>query len=70
MKKVLESLLLAALLLALPGNALAQKKAAKNALEKNMPLRIISFTDEEKDVIKPFCFLTKKPIIYLANVSE
>jgi GTP-binding protein YchF len=43
---------------------------AKNALEKNMPLRVISFTDEELQVIKPFCFLTIKPIIYLANVSE
>ena len=43
---------------------------AKNALEKNVPLRVVSFTDEEKDVIKPFCFLTLKPIIYLANVSE
>ena len=42
---------------------------AKNSLEKNMPLRVISFTDEEKEVIKPFCFLTLKPIIYLANVS-
>ena len=26
--------------------------------------------DEEKQIIKPFCFLTIKPIIYLANVSE
>ena len=43
---------------------------AKNALEKNVPLRVISFTDEEKQIIKPFCFLTLKPIIYLANVSE
>ena len=43
---------------------------AKNALEKNVPLRVISFTDEEKLIIKPFCFLTQKPIIYLANVSE
>ena len=34
MKKVLESLLLAALLLALPGNAFAQKKAAKMATKK------------------------------------
>ena len=34
MKKVLESLLLAALLLALPGNAFAQKKAAKKATKK------------------------------------
>ena len=43
---------------------------SKNALEKNVPLRVISYTDEEKEVIKPFCFLTQKPIIYLANVSE
>ena len=28
------------------------------------------FTDEELLTIKPFCFLTLKPIIYLANVSE
>ena len=40
------------------------------ALEKNIPLRVISFTDEEKIIIKPFCFLTQKPIIYLANVME
>ena len=43
---------------------------AKNALEKNMPLRVISFNEEELQIIKPFCFLTIKPIIYLANVSE
>ena len=43
---------------------------AKNALEKNVPLRVISFTDEELLHIKSFCFLTIKPIIYLANVSE
>ena len=34
MKKVLESLLLVALLFALPGNALAQKKTAKKATKK------------------------------------
>jgi len=43
---------------------------AKNALEKNIPLRMISFKDEELSVIKPFCFLTIKPIIYLANVKD
>lgn len=43
---------------------------AKNALEKNVPLRMIEFTDEERKIIKPFCFLTIKPIIYLANVKE
>ena len=43
---------------------------AKNGLENNIPLRLINFTDEELLTIKPFCFLTLKPIIYLANVSE
>lgn len=43
---------------------------AKNALEKNVPLRMVDFKDEEKLIIKPMCFLTIKPIIYLANVSE
>ena len=43
---------------------------AKNALEKNIPLRMVDFKDEEKAIIKPMCFLTIKPIIYLANVSE
>ena len=43
---------------------------AKNALEKNIPLRVINFSDEELQLIKSFCFLTIKPIIYLANVSE
>lgn len=43
---------------------------SKNALEKNVPLRMIQFTEEEKKILKPFCFLTIKPIIYLANVKE
>ena len=43
---------------------------AKNALEKNIPLRMVSFKDEELLLIKPFCFLTIKPIIYLANVKD
>lgn len=43
---------------------------AKKALEENVPLRQVSFTDEEKLILKPFSFLTIKPIIYLANISE
>lgn len=45
-------------------------KKAKVALEKAIPLREIEFTDEEKVKIKSFQFLTQKPIIYLANISE
>ena len=45
-------------------------KKAKAALEKAIPLREVSFTDEELLKIKSFQFLTMKPILYLANISE
>ncbi len=45
-------------------------KKAKEALEKNIPLRLVSFTDEEEQLLKSYSFLTLKPIIYLANISE
>ena len=48
----------------------AALKKAKEALEKSIPLREIKFTEEEKIKIKSFQFLTEKPIIYLANISE
>lgn len=43
---------------------------AKRSLENNIPLRLIEYTDEEKNILKSYSFLTLKPIIYLANVSE
>ena len=43
---------------------------SKEALEKNIPLRQIKFSDDEKKVLKSYSFLTIKPIIYLANISE
>ncbi len=42
----------------------------KEALEKDIPLRKISFNEEEEKLIRNFHFLTIKPIIYMANVSE
>ena len=45
-------------------------KKAQNALERAIPLREITWTDEELEKIKSYCFLTIKPILYLANVSE
>ena len=45
-------------------------KKAKNALEQAIPLREIEFNEEELEKIKSFQFLTLKPILYLANVSE
>ena len=43
---------------------------AKNWLESNKALRTLELTEEENLIIKPFNFLTIKPIIYIANVSE
>ena len=45
-------------------------KKAKDALEKAIPLREISLTDDEKLKLKAFQFLTLKPIIYMANIDE
>lgn len=45
-------------------------KKAKDNLEKNIPLRLVDFTKEEKKTLKSYQFLTLKPIIYLANVGE
>ena len=43
---------------------------AKEALEKNISLRSVDFTKEERLAIKSYNFLTLKPIIYMANISE
>ncbi len=45
-------------------------KKAKENLEKNIPLRIVHFSEEELQLLNNFSFLTIKPIIYLANVNE
>ena len=42
----------------------------RNNLEANIPLRRISFSEDEQKLLKNFNFLTIKPIIYVANVSE
>ncbi len=43
---------------------------AKEALEKNIALRDVDYSEEELLAIKSFSFLTLKPIIYVANISE
>lgn len=39
-------------------------------LEQNIPVRKLTFTEEEELLLKPFQFLTAKPIIYVANINE
>ena len=45
-------------------------KRIKDALENNIPARRLEYTEEEEKMIKNYSLLTKKPIIYMANVSE
>ncbi len=45
-------------------------KKVINHLADNKPLRSLELDDEEKVILRPFNFLTVKPIIYVANVSE
>ncbi|OGS25094.1 MAG: redox-regulated ATPase YchF [Elusimicrobia bacterium RIFOXYB2_FULL_50_12] len=40
------------------------------ALEKNLPVRGISFNADEQQLLKTYGFLTAKKVIYVANVNE
>ena len=42
----------------------------KEQLEKNIPVRKIEMTDDDKKILSGFKLITAKPIIYVANVSE
>ena len=42
----------------------------KSALEEGKTARTLSYTDEEKEIIRDFFLLTTKPVIYCANISE
>ena len=42
----------------------------KTALEEGKAARSLTYTDEEKEVLKEAFLLTLKPIMYVANVSE
>ena len=43
---------------------------SKESLEKEIPLRELEMTPEEKKFIRGFMFLSQKPILYVLNVSE
>ncbi len=40
------------------------------ALNQAMPVRSIAFSKEELAVLKPFCLITAKPAMFVANVAE
>ena len=43
---------------------------SKESLEKEIPLRELEMTEDEKMLIRGFMFLSQKPILYALNVSE
>lgn len=45
-------------------------KKIHEALISNTALRRIDFSEDELKILRPFNFLTLKPIIYMANISE
>ncbi|MDD2505389.1 MAG: redox-regulated ATPase YchF [Bacilli bacterium] len=45
-------------------------KKSEDCLLKNIPLRKLELTKEEKLILKNFSLITLKPIIYVTNVSE
>ena len=51
-------------------NEVALMKKIKEALENNIPARRLEYTEDEEKLLKSFNLLTKKPLIYAANVSE
>ena len=42
----------------------------KEALDNGKCARTLSYTDEEKDVLRECFLLTMKPVLYVANISE
>jgi ribosome-binding ATPase len=45
-------------------------KKVRDHLAAGLPLRKMVLDDDEKKAIKPFCFLTAKPIMYILNISD
>lgn len=45
-------------------------KRLQQAFLQNIPARLVDLTDDEKLFIKNYQFLTMKPMLYVANVSE
>ena len=49
---------------------IALMERIKETLEAGKAARTLEYTDEEKDILKEVSLLTRKPVIYAANVSE
>lgn len=45
-------------------------KRVQEHLNQNKPVRSLDLSDEEKELLKPYNFLTNKKVLYVTNVSE
>ena len=45
-------------------------KKAQDHLNENKPMRSLELTEEEKEYLMPYPFLSSKKVLYVANVSE
>lgn len=45
-------------------------KRISEHLNQEKPVRSLSFTEEEKEILKVYPFLTAKPVLFVANVAE
>lgn len=45
-------------------------KKVNNHLDKTLPVRALELTIEERELLKPYPFLTDKKVLYAANVAE
>jgi len=49
---------------------IALMERLKEVFNQGKGARFLTFTDEERDILKGFSLLTLKPVLYVANVSE
>jgi len=52
------------------GKLVAVLDKVRAQLDQAKPVRALSLTDDEKALIKPFCLITSKPTMYVANVKD
>jgi GTP-binding protein YchF len=45
-------------------------KKIEDQLGRSLPVRLMHFTAEEEQLLKGYYFITQKPVIYVANISE
>ena len=50
--------------------ALAAMIRIREALNEGLPARVVALTEAEAELVRPYCLLTQKPVLYIANVAE